>query len=92
MKHATATHEKGGQTKASRVSRSTSSHKGQKMEHKDAAAKVTTPLKDFKMLESKSLLMVHGLRGLSQEHAEELADRVRKAGGRVIMPKRGMLL
>jgi hypothetical protein len=53
-----------------------------------AAAK-TTPKKDLKVFNGKSFLLIHGTRGLSQEHAEALAERIRKSGGRVIMPDRG---
>lgn len=62
MKHATVLHEKGGQAKPSRASRSTSLQRAHKAEHKAAG---NTPKKEVKLLESKSFLMVHGTRGLS---------------------------
>jgi hypothetical protein len=65
MKQSTVMHEKGGQAKPSRASRSTSLQRGHKVEHKAAGAKDNTPKKEVKMLESKSFLMVHGTRGLS---------------------------
>ena len=41
------------------------------------------------IFKDKFALLIPGVRGLSNEHAEDLADRFRKAGGRVIMPDKG---
>jgi hypothetical protein len=49
MKHAMVLHEKGGQAKPSRASRSTSLQRSHKMEHKAAGeAKDSTPKKEVK--------------------------------------------
>ena len=44
------------------------------------------------MLDGKSFLLIYGVRGLSHEHAENLSDRIRKAGGNVVMPEQSKLL
>ena len=41
------------------------------------------------IFKDKFALLIPGVRGLSNDHAEDLADRFRKAGGRVIMPDKG---
>ena len=41
------------------------------------------------MFENKIALLIPGVRGLSNQHADELNDLFKKAGGRVALPERG---
>jgi hypothetical protein len=43
------------------------------------------------MFENKIALLIPGVRGLSNQHADELSDLFKKAGGRVALPERGKL-
>ena len=43
------------------------------------------------MFENKIALLIPGVRGLSNHHADELNDLFKKAGGRVALPERGKL-
>ena len=41
------------------------------------------------MFENKIALMIPGVRGLSNQHAEELGEKFKKAGGKLALPERG---
>lgn len=43
------------------------------------------------IFEDKIALLIPGVRGLSNQHADELSDQFKKAGGKVVLPERGKL-
>lgn len=61
------------------------------MEHKAGSQMKSTPKKEVKGLEGKKFLFIHGTRGLSQEHADGLAAKIRTFGGNTENPELSML-